>query len=238
MPTVSLCYTGVKSRPSRGDGREHQKKGEDIMKRVILGLLAALFLTASAPRAMAAQQGVEVGGIHILKTDVTGTPLKGAVFQLVREADTEELTDRALEKRLVRIGEENRLTAVMSFWTDRQMAGSRQTQVTTDSHGRAAIYGLPYGTYYLLETEAPQGYNRITAPIRLIIHRYSHLTEEDGFRDDEGELIDNRLHIINVRYTLPDTGSWGTIQLVAAGVGVLFSSAALLMMSTRRRHRQ
>jgi len=185
-------------------------------------------------RTDASEMAITVGGIHILKTDVTGNPLEEATFQLVRDVWDEELTNNALEKRILKIGEENRLMAVMSFWNSREMNGPRTKEVKTDRNGKAAIYGLPYGTYYLVETKAPEGYNRITTPIRVTIHKYSHLTESDNVRDDEDKIIDNTLHIINVRYNLPDTGNLGRIQLTAAAIGILFSSTALLLLNRRR----
>lgn len=206
------------------------------MKRIIMSLILAciLVLGSLAVQADASEWGVAVGGINILKTDVTGKPLEGAVFQIARELQEGELTDQKVNKKLLKIGDENRIMTMESFWTDRDMTGERQTEVTTDKQGTAAIYGLPYGTYYLVETQAPEGYNRIADPIRVTIHKYSHLVESDDVRDDKGVIIDNTLHIINVRYTLPDTGSLGTVQLVAGGAGVLFSSAALVLLNRRR----
>ena len=93
---------------------------------------------------------------------------------------------------------------------------------------------MPYGAYYLIETRAPEGYNRIIDPIRVTVHKYSHLTNADDVYDDQGQIIDNTLHIINVRYTIPDTGFSGTLQLAAAGTGVLFSAAALILLNRKR----
>jgi len=206
------------------------------LKKIISGLLVILSLKLwlLPIRTDASEMAITVGGIHILKTDVTGNPLEEATFQLVRDVWDEELTNNALEKRILKIGEENRLMAVMSFWNSREMNGPRTKEVKTDRNGKAAIYGLPYGTYYLVETKAPEGYNRITTPIRVTIHKYSHLTESDNVRDDEDKIIDNTLHIINVRYNLPDTGNLGRIQLTAAAIGILFSSTALLLLNRRR----
>ncbi len=203
-----------------------------ILVFLILALAGRFLLPATAS---AEEIGVEVGGIHILKTDVTGNPLEGAVFQLVKEAEAGELTDHILEKQILKIGDENRFVSVMTFWADRDMEGKRQQEVTTDHNGAAAIYGLPYGTYYLVEKQAPQGYNRISSPIRVSIHKYSHLTETDQVLDDQGKVMDHTLHIINVRYALPDTGNWGRIQLAVAAAGILSSSAALILLNRRRR---
>lgn len=206
------------------------------MKKIISCFVMTLLLIMSGGcgQASASEMDNTAGGIHILKTDLTGNALEGAEFQIVRDVEDEELADRTLEKKIVKIGEENRIMAVEAFWNNRNMTGQLQTEVMTNREGEAAIYGLPHGTYYLLETKAPEGYNRITDPIRVSIHKYSHLTEKDNVTDDKGVVIDNTVHIVNVRYTLPDTGSWGFLQLTAAAVGILFSSAALLLMNYRR----
>ena len=203
------------------------------MKQMISCLLILAFVLCAGIQANAQQWGIPVGGIQILKTSVTGEPLGGAVYQMARELREGELIDKTIEKQFLWINGENRLMAMETFWPDRTMQGQRQKIVTTDSEGRAAFYGLPYGTYYLVECEAPEGYNRMSEPTRVTVHKYSHLTEADDVRDDQNRIIDNTLHILTVRYTLPDTGSLETLQLAAGGAGVLFSSAALLLLNKR-----
>lgn len=204
------------------------------MKKILYYLMLAFWLLCIPLKAEATQWGVPVGGLHILKTNVKGDALEGAVFQIARDLKEGELTDKKVEKQFLWIGGENRLMAMESFWTDRSMDGDRKNEVITDKNGNASIYGLIYGTYYLVEQEAPAGYNRISDPIRITIHKFSHLTEADNVCDDNGNIIDNTLHIVNLRYTLPDTGSWGTLQLAAGGTGVLFSSVALILLNRKR----
>lgn len=204
------------------------------MKRIMLCPIM-IWVLLMLPLPGFAAGGIPVGGVELLMTDVAGQPLESASFQILREAEDDELGDHAVEKRMVKIGEEHRIMTVESFWTSAEMDGQKQESVSTGTDGRAGIYGLNYGTYYLLETQAPVGFNRIREPIRVTVHKYSHLTAGDGVRDDEGKLIDNTLHIINLRYTLPDTKTWGVVQLAAAGTGILFSSAALLLLGRKRR---
>ena len=98
----------------------------------------------------------------------------------------------------------------------------------------ARAYGLPEGMSYLVETRPPEGYERMAAPVVLRIHRYSHAIPADGIRDDAGKLIDNTVHIITIRYRLPDTGAarW---QLTVSGIGVVASGAALLWLNRLRK---
>ena len=206
------------------------------MKKIMICLLSMFLLWTLAVSASAAEEGIAVGGIRILKTDLTGQPLEGAVFQLARDLQEGEFADRRVEKKLLKIGGENRVMAMEAFWPGRDMTGEKQLQITTDGEGKGAAFGLPFCTYYLVETAAPEGYNRIRDPIRITVHKYSHLAAEDNVRDDKGVLIDNTLHIVNVRYTLPDTGSLETVQLAAALTGILFSAAALILMNRRRWH--
>ena len=100
------------------------------MKRIILAM-ALILLTVSLPvRANAADGELTVGGIQILKTDVTGTPLKGASFQIYRHLKDGELTDNVVTKEVLKIDGEHRIMAQESFWTDRDMAGQKRAGST------------------------------------------------------------------------------------------------------------
>lgn len=205
------------------------------MKRIacFFSLLAiiSIFLPVSV---QSAEIGMETGGINILKTDIAGNPLKGAVFQVYRELQEGEFADHSMKKEILKIGGKNHVMILENFWPDREMCGEKQQTIISDESGTASIYGLSYGTYYLVEKRAPQGYNRILEPVRITIHKYSHLTSQDEVYDDQDLIIDNTLHIINMRYLLPDTGNSGAIQLALGGTGILFSSAALLMLNRKR----
>ena len=41
--------------------------------------------------------------------------------------------------------------------------------ITTDENGRASIRAIGAGTYYLVETQAPEGYRKLTEPIEVIV---------------------------------------------------------------------
>ena len=43
------------------------------------------------------------------------------------------------------------------------------TEITTDATGKFKIEGLDAGTYYLKETEAPAGYNKLDTVVKVVI---------------------------------------------------------------------
>ena len=178
--------------------------------------------------------GMDMGGINILKTNASGEALQGAVFRIARAATEEEMQNPGIKKEIVSVGEERITIVYEQFYSHSSMDGRVIQEVTTDEQGRASLHGLPYGTHYLLETQAPDGYNRITVPIRVTVSKYSHLTGEDGVQDDNSLVIDNTIHIINIRYHTPETGNLVQKKLIWAGSGVVFSLSALLILNRKR----
>lgn len=100
------------------------------------------------------------------------------------------------------------------------------TYFTTVSTSATTINGLKAGTYYLHEIEAPEGYNKLTAPVKVTI---TETTGEDGKVNgvtytvnggtasaDSNVKIDNKTGSM-----LPSTGGMGTIGLTVLGVGVV-----------------
>ncbi len=98
--------------------------------------------------------------------------------------------------------------------------------------GREANYiqiaGLKEGTYYLVETDVPYGYNKLADPIVIkISYTLRAGTEElgDVIYHVNGEQTDNHniLHIKNSKGAiLPETGGIGTISLTACGLTLAF----------------
>ena len=80
-----------------------------MMKRIVGCLVLSMLILHFLLPVYAAEVNSEAGGIHILKTDLTGNALEGAVFQVVRTIEEEELADHAIEKKMMKIGEENKI---------------------------------------------------------------------------------------------------------------------------------
>ena len=89
------------------------------------------------------------------------------------------------------------------------------------------VNGLAAGTYYLVETEAPAGYNKLTAPIKVTITKTG--DTEWTISKDGTEETDEIIDVENSTGSmLPSTGGMGTIAftvvaaLLVLGVAVSF----------------
>lgn len=98
------------------------------------------------------------------------------------------------------------------------------------------VNGLAAGTYYLVETEAPAGYNKLTDPIKVEIKKS---TNEDVnawtlFNNDEN--VDDK--IIDVENStgsiLPSTGGMGTIAFAVVAAILVFGVAVSFIRDKKR----
>lgn len=96
--------------------------------------------------------------------------------------------------------------------------------------GKVTVVGFDNGTYYLEETVAPAGYNKLTARQKFII--------SDGNLEAEfnGEIYStgSGVHVVNKTGSmLPETGGLGTTIFVAVGAVVMLACGVLLFTKKR-----
>lgn len=103
--------------------------------------------------------------------------------------------------------------------------------IKTDNNGKLAFVGLKEGTYKLVETKAPDGYNKLTDPIEIVIKANY---REDGTLDtwtaslkDTASPSGSSIEVQNNKGTLlPGTGGMGTVIFTVIGVAVIAGGAA------------
>ena len=157
--------------------------------------------------------------LTVYKHDASATPvaLAGAVFQLLKN-------DQVTQINLVSVssGSDSAPAVYRVATTDDSATVS---SITTPGSGKVTIKGLAEGTYYLKETTAPTGYNKLDSDIVIVIAP----SQTNGETDYStpvytvgGETDDSEIEVVNHKGTLlPTTGSIGTIGLTVLGVGVV-----------------
>lgn len=168
--------------------------------------------------------------LNVTKVDGTnnGTKLAGAKFKLYYETDNtkyyvKEVTD----------------DNTIKSWTYTE---NEALELTTNNNGNITVKGLKEGTYYLEETEAPDGYNKLTAPVKVeIANDSTNIHKLDSVKADgvDGTVGDDKaigtITIANNKgSTLPSTGGMGTKLFYTIG-GILMAGAAIVLVVRKRR---
>lgn len=148
--------------------------------------------------------------------------LAGAIFTLSKKADGTnpiELVSVSNDTTgdIYRVAKENEVTGT-----------TKTTTVTTPTSGKFTIKGLDADTYYLTETQQPAGYNKLSAPITVVIDENGNITV--GANNVDEVKVEN-----NTGSILPSTGGSGTTLIYILGAVLVLGSSVVLITKKRMR---
>ena len=101
------------------------------------------------------------------------------------------------------------------------------------------VNGLAAGTYWLVETEAPAGYNKLTAPIKVTIEKSTDAADENNWtlKNASGNTITEKYVKVenSTGSLLPSTGGMGTI-IFAVIAAILVLGVAVSFIRDKRKN--
>ena len=190
--------------------------------------------------------------------DVTGKHLGGAVFELYRDAactdpvyviptDVKGIyilddlnTDVSGEFRDTSRG---KYEAYLEAYLGENWETAQKNVVTSEINGKLAVLGLKAGNYYLKETDAPEGYNKLASTTMVTVGNTNHtffvIADEDGNVYDAQTATGEQVrHTYTASATvvrnskgveLPSTGGEGTFWLITIGTVMAIGFAVFLI---------
>lgn len=155
------------------------------------------------------------------KSETVNTPLSGATFKLSKDEQGTTLIS------LVKV--EN--TTDITYRVAKADATGATTAITTTETGKFTIQGLDSGIYYLTETKAPGGYNKLKAAVKITIANDGTVKVDDKDVTNNEVLVENKTGA-----EMPSTGGIGTTVFYVVG-GILAVGAAVLLVTKKRMER-
>lgn len=156
------------------------------------------------------------------KDGETETALAGATFTLSKDAKG------STPIKLVSVSEDD--TTGDIYRVAKTGETGTVTAVTTKASGKFTIKGLDADTYYLTETKQPDGYNKLSAPIKVVIADNGSITVDNGTSSVTEVKVLNKTGSL-----LPSTGGSGTTMIYILGAILVLGSSVVLITKKRMR---
>ena len=102
------------------------------------------------------------------------------------------------------------------------------TKVITLATGKFTIQGLDADTYYLTETKQPDGYNKLSKAVKIVIDEEGKITVDDGETSTKLVEVENKTGSL-----LPSTGGMGTTLFYIFGAILVIGSGVVLITKKR-----
>ena len=167
--------------------------------------------------------------------DQNKTALANAEFELYKANEAGDEADTSAKINIV--DEENGVYRQATA-DEAKVTGFTSAKIVSDDDGKVLVKGLDAGTYYLRETKAPDGYNKLLSDIKVVIEanydtttgkltKYTVTYTYNGNPTtvtNTDKLISPEVPVENkTGAQLPSTGSKGALMVTLAGI-VLFGA--------------
>ena len=204
---------------------------------IVINYTAKLTSDAVADTGYVNDTWLDYGNNQHTEHDTTTTyTWKLPIYKYHMDGDTKKALPGA-EFILYKGSEENRVYAQVTEgklidWTTTK---TEATTLVSDSEGKIAVEGLDADTYYLEETKAPGGYNKLAGPVKVVI---SHAVTDEGAHMtntlEQDATVVEKVGIENQSGTeLPSTGGIGTTIFYVLG-SILVIGAVVLLIAKKR----
>lgn len=165
--------------------------------------------------------------IDIIKTDSTNKLIDGAQFRIYDAATGGN------EIAVVPLLDANDENPVLDENGNTMYRRARADETGVDivvKNGQVTVVGFDNGVYYLEETVAPEGYNKLTARKEFTIADANLDSVFNGDIYSSGSGV----HVVNKTGSmLPETGAAGTVIFITVGVLVVLGAGVLLVTKKR-----
>lgn len=178
-------------------------------------------------------------------------PLAGAEFTIVREGETAPLAfypSKAYAGVYYLANDENWNSEHVDHSDPSKKESMKVTTLVTPTDGMIIIRGLAGGEYIVTETKAPDGYNKLTAPIKMPLEQGGNPTAGVNVTDvkkslkADGSPLDTPIEFQNVHVkeiennkgtVLPETGGIGTTLFITLGALAVIGTGLFLVTNKR-----
>lgn len=166
---------------------------------------------------------IAIEKVEKLADGATTTPkkLEGAEFVLYKEETTGD-------SKTTKYYKWNATDKKVEWFAEKDQADVKKTDV----NGAASFDGLADGTYYLVETKAPAGYNQLDKPVKVEVH----VGENNAPVTSDTQLTVTAKVENQAGTLLPSTGGMGTTVFYVLGA-VLVVGAGVLLVTKKRMSR-
>ena len=154
-------------------------------------------------------------GVDIIKTDSANKLIDGAQFKIYDAAN----------------GGNEVAVVLMDDGVTYCRARADETGIAiVVKDGKVRVVGFDNGTYYLEETEAPDGYNKLSARQKFIVSD----SNLDAVFNDGVYSTGSGVHVVNKTGSmLPETGGMGTVLFITFGTIIVLGAGVLLVTKKR-----